>query len=105
MRTQLFALNIRSLCKICASQNPKEGQQCLMLAIKPKKTVGDDGKPLPLPEALERTFLAINSPAVKLQPGSLVRISWVVSIPKAIQASVDGAWSATAPAANRWPCG
>ena len=45
----------------------------------------------PVPEALERTFLALNSPQVHLQPGSLVRISGWVRIPKPIIASADGA--------------
>jgi hypothetical protein len=56
-----------------------------MLQIKPKNTQA------PPPAALERTFLAINSPAVHLQPGALVKISAWVRIPKAITASVDGA--------------
>src|SRR5207248_7694632 len=73
------------------ADNPKEGRQCLMLEIKPKKWVGDDGKPLPPPEGLERTFLAINSPAVHLPPGSLVRISCAVRVPDPIISSVDGA--------------
>ncbi len=45
---------------------------------------------LPAPAALERTFLAINSPAVKLPPGSLARISAWIRIPSAIKASADG---------------
>ena len=67
------------------TENPREGQQCLMLQIKPKNTQA------PAPAALERTFLAINSPGVHLQPGALVKISGWVRIPKAITASVDGA--------------
>lgn len=63
---------------------PKEGKQCLMLEIRPKQNV-------PAPKALERTFLAINSPSVKLPPGSLVQISGWVNIPEAITASPDGA--------------
>ena len=43
------------------------------------------------PRALERTFLAIHSPAVHLQPGTLVEISGWVRIPKKITASADGA--------------
>jgi hypothetical protein len=65
-------------------EKPKEGTRCLMLQIKPKN-------PEMTPKALERTFLAINSPAVKLPAGSLVQISGWVRIPKAITASVDGA--------------
>lgn len=65
--------------------NPKarEGERCLKLEIKPK----EEGTP---PAALERTFLAINSPAVSLPPGTLVRISAWVMIPGGIGASVDG---------------
>ncbi|MBY0525180.1 MAG: hypothetical protein K2R98_17370 [Gemmataceae bacterium] len=67
-----------------AAEKPKEGERCLKLQIKPK----DKEHP---PSALERTFLAINSPAVRLQPGTLVRISAWVRIPSPISASVDGA--------------
>lgn len=70
---------------------PKEGKQCLMLEIKTKKVVTPDGKqPLP-PQGLERTYLAINSPSVRLPPGSLVRLSFWVRIPDPIVASADGA--------------
>lgn len=65
-------------------EEPKEGQRCLKLEIKPKN-------PKLPPGALERTFLAINSPMVKLKPGDLVRISAWVRIPKPITASADGA--------------
>jgi hypothetical protein len=40
--------------------------------------------------ALERTFLALNSPVVNLPPGSLVRISAWIRIPAALKASADG---------------
>jgi hypothetical protein len=66
------------------TDQPKEGKQCLMLEIKPKH-------PEEAPAALDRTILAINSPAVRLQPGTLVRISAWVRIPKPITASPDGA--------------
>jgi hypothetical protein len=72
-------------------EDPHEGKQCLMLEIKPKTTPGPDGKVPPPPGALERTYLAVYSPAVKLQPGTLVRISGWIKIPKAITASADGA--------------
>jgi hypothetical protein len=67
------------------SDTPKEGRQCLMLQINPKS------QQVPPPAALERTYLAISSPAVHLQPGALVCISGWVRIPKSIAASVDGA--------------
>ena len=63
---------------------PKEGKQCLMLEIKPQD-------PQAAPEGLERTFLAINSPAVRLAPGTSVAVSAWVRIPAPIRASVDGA--------------
>jgi hypothetical protein len=62
---------------------PKEGRQCLMLQILPKG-------PPPYAAALERAFLAINSPSVRLPPGTLVRISAWISIPGGITTSVDG---------------
>jgi hypothetical protein len=63
---------------------PQEGQRCLKLQIKPKN-------PLLPPGALERTFLAVNSPVVHLPAGSLVRVSAWVRITQPIAASVDGA--------------
>jgi hypothetical protein len=63
---------------------PKEGRQCLMLQILPKG-------PPPYPAALERAFVAIHSPEVRLPPGSLVRISAWMSIPGTMTTSVDGA--------------
>lgn len=63
---------------------PRSGKLCARLRITPKKDT------LP-PGALERTYLAVNSPAVRLQPGTLVRISGWILIPEPIKASVDGA--------------
>jgi hypothetical protein len=63
---------------------PKEGKQCLMLEVRPKPNQ-------PTPKALERTYLAINSPTAKLPPGSLAQISGWVYIPEPITASPDGA--------------
>jgi hypothetical protein len=60
--------------------------QCAMLSVKPK-----DPDPRRAPAALERTFVALHSPAVKMAPGSLVRISGWVKIPGPITASADGA--------------
>jgi hypothetical protein len=67
------------------ADQPRSGRQCLMLQIKPKDAETQARA------ALERTFLAINSPTVRLQPGTPVRISGWVRIPKAITASADGA--------------
>jgi hypothetical protein len=66
------------------SDQPKEGKQCLKLEIKAKTPVAPPVPPL------ERAFLAINSPAVRLQPGTRVRISGWIRIPKPITGSVDG---------------
>jgi hypothetical protein len=62
---------------------PQQGKQCCMLQIKPKKA--------PAPQALERTLLALTSPVVRLQPGSLVQVSGWIRIPQTITASPDGA--------------
>ncbi len=67
------------------AEGPKEGRQCLMLQIKPK----DPQQPAPL--ALERTYLAVQSPTVRLQPGSLVKVSGWLKLPAPVTASVDGA--------------
>jgi hypothetical protein len=62
----------------------KPENHCLKLEIKPKN-------PLLPPAALERTFLAMHSPAVRLTPGSLVRITGRVHVPKPLAATADGA--------------
>jgi hypothetical protein len=63
---------------------PQEGKQCLRLRIKPL----DPQQPA---AALERTFLAVHTPAVRLDPGTLVKISGWYRIPAGIAASTDGA--------------
>ncbi len=65
------------------AEEAKEGRQCLRLEIKPRN-------PTAVPAALERTFLAVHSPAIELPPGSLVKISGWVRIPNPIAASADG---------------
>ncbi len=70
---------------------PTLGEAILKLEIRPKIIVKEkDGKPQPAPAALERTYLAVNSPAVRLQPGSWVCVRGWVRVPAAIQASADG---------------
>jgi hypothetical protein len=66
------------------TDEPREGRRCLKLEVKAKN-------PETPPATLERTFLAINSPAVKLEPGSLVKITGWVRVPRSIAASADGA--------------
>ncbi len=61
-----------------------EGKQCLLLKIEAKNKVAP-------PQVLERTFLAIHSPTVRLQPGTKVRISVSARVPAAITGSPDGA--------------
>jgi hypothetical protein len=66
------------------ANDPREGKQCLMLKLSPKNS-------LKAPLVLERTFLAIHSPAMRLPPGTPVRISAWVRVPGAITGSPDGA--------------
>jgi hypothetical protein len=67
-----------------AKAPPHEGKLCAMLKIEPRTK----GQP---PAALERTVLALTSPVVRLQPGTVVRIRGWVCIPQRIAASPDGA--------------
>src|SRR5205823_9215339 len=53
-------------------------------------TAGPAGPPTPV-TLLEPTYLAVTSPPVQLPPGSLMRVSGWVKVPKAIEASADGA--------------
>jgi len=63
---------------------PIVGKQCLKLEVKPKNK---DAVPL----VLERTFLALTSPTVRLQPGTPVKVSAWIRISKALTATTDGA--------------
>jgi hypothetical protein len=63
---------------------PHEGKQCAMLQIKAKN-------PMAVPQALERTLLAITSPPVQLKPGTLVQVSGWICVPLPISATADGA--------------
>lgn len=74
--------------KVDPNAEPKKDKtgpcgQYLMLQVMPRGPL--------VPRALERTFLSLKSPAVRLPPGSLVRISVWAKVPGTIQASVDGA--------------
>jgi hypothetical protein len=62
----------------------REGKQCVMLKISPRNSA------VP-PQVLERTFLALHSPAVRLPPGTLVRMSAWMRVPSPIIGSPDGA--------------
>jgi len=85
---------------------PTLGHTVLKLTVTPKPVPvkKKDEKPPPEPEALERVFLGVNTPPVRLPPGTWVRITgWVkvpagVSImgekrpvPSGVRASADGA--------------
>jgi hypothetical protein len=70
---------------------PALGNAVLALNIRPKAILSEkDHKPLPAPHALERTYLAVNSPQVRLQPGTWVRISAWVRLGDASLSSADG---------------
>ena len=70
---------------------PELGDGCLRLQIEKQVPTDRDGKPLPTVPYLERTFLAVDSPAVRLPPGTLVRISAWAKVIDPIQGTVDGA--------------
>jgi hypothetical protein len=60
--------------------------------VRHRGEIGKDGKPASESQApLERTFLAVDSPTVKLPPGTLVRVSAWIKIPTEISGSADGA--------------
>jgi hypothetical protein len=82
---QAVTLDDLDLAARRVTREPHEGKQCLELTIQQKK------KDLPAPAALERTFLAIHSPAVRLQPGTPVRITGWARVPDPVKASADGA--------------
>lgn len=73
--------------------DPPLGAGVLRLVVTPKpvmlKKKGDE--PPPEPQALERVFLAVNSPPVRLPPGTWVRISGWMKVAGDIRASADGA--------------
>jgi hypothetical protein len=85
------------------SDQPHDGKRCLAIEVRqrppgsPLVTPTANGKPAapqqpPQPiTVLEPTYLAVSSPPVQLPPGSLVRISGWIKVPKQIEASADGA--------------
>jgi hypothetical protein len=71
---------------------PELGRGVLKLEVRHAGEVGRDGKPVEkTTHPLERTFLAVESPAVRLPPGTLVRVSGWVKIPGEIKLTADGA--------------
>lgn len=71
-------------------RRPEAGQHCLKLSINPKAQKDRNNNPLPPPQAVERTVVAVDSPPAEFAPGSLVRVSFWVKVPGPIQASADG---------------
>jgi hypothetical protein len=66
------------------AESPHAGKQCLRLRVEPRP-----GKPAPV--VMERTYVALHSPVVHLEPGTLVKISAWVRLPHQLGASPDGA--------------
>ncbi len=69
---------------------PTLGEKILSLRVRPKALVGSNGKLQPAPAVLENTFLSVTTPAVRLQPGTIVRISAWVQVPETIKGTADG---------------
>jgi hypothetical protein len=71
---------------------PELGKGVLKLEVRQRGEVGRDGKPIEKSTyPLERTFLAVESPAVRLPPGTLVRVSGWVKVAGTIGLTADGA--------------
>jgi hypothetical protein len=69
---------------------PELGRSVLKLEVRTQIKTDASGKDLPVRTELERTFLSVDSPAVKLPPGTLVRISAWIKVPAAIQGDAAG---------------
>ena len=70
---------------------PELGRGVLKLEVRQRGEFGKDGKPIETSTyPLERTFLAVESPPVRLPPGTLVRVSGWIKIPVDIQLTADG---------------
>lgn len=70
---------------------PELGKGTLKLEVRSKILKDRDGKPIPFVQPLERTFLAVDSPPVRLPPGTLVRISGWIRVKSEIAGTADGA--------------
>ncbi len=69
---------------------PELGRSVLKLDVRTMPQKDLNGKDLPPRPVLERTFLSVDSPAVKLPPGTLVRISAWIKVPTPIQGDAAG---------------
>jgi hypothetical protein len=71
---------------------PELNKSLLRLEVRRKVELDRDGKPRePSKAPLEKTFLAVDSPPVKFEPGTLVRVSGWMRVPQEITGSPDGA--------------
>jgi|YNPMSStandDraft_1061717.scaffolds.fasta_scaffold03478_4 hypothetical protein len=68
----------------------KVGNSVLRLEVRRRTDPNSPERSEPLSAPLERTFLAVESPAVTLPPGTLVRISGAFCIPQPLSGSADG---------------
>ena len=69
---------------------PELGTAALKLEVRSQPRKDANGKPVPTDHVLERTFLAVDSPAVKFAPGTLVRVSCWIKVPKTIVGDAAG---------------
>jgi hypothetical protein len=70
---------------------PELGEGVLKLEVRREVVVDKNGKRRDASSApLERTFLAVDGPAVTLPPGALVRVSGWVKVPEPVTGSADG---------------
>lgn len=72
-----------------AAPKPTLGRHVLQFSMVPKPD--PDAKPGEKPQALERSFLAVDSPAAEFPPGTWVRIRFWAKLASPISASADGA--------------
>lgn len=69
---------------------PELGKAALKLEVRSQVQKDASGKAVPTDHVLERTFLAVDSPAVRLAPGTLVRVSCWIKVPKPIVGDAAG---------------
>jgi len=70
---------------------PTLGKSLLKLEVQQPARTDASGKPFPYQLPLERTFLAVDSPGVRLPAGTLVRVSGWVKVAGPIAGTADGA--------------
>jgi hypothetical protein len=70
---------------------PELGKAVLKLHVRQAERKDGNGNVIKSQLPLERTFLAVDSPAVKLPPGTLVRVTGWIKVAGAITGTADGA--------------